>query len=258
MPSSDDPVGAGARVSDDYARPAAPDAGTRLTVRVEGTIGGQRIDRGAEVEMADDALVVAWHQAAPWRVSLDGIDGVDFKARECTLYLANGGSLVLTGSEAVRALAAEISERTCTIPELTRGLKTFGSRRGAPGAAHDAWFTPLLSARRAVEGECNIDRQLAVLDASRIAQSMHDAMTQIAVIAAPGDAATQRAVEAAIEEEAEGMFAMLEQLSAAAARLAQAPAETRIADWRRWVRVLGDVYSAADEAWGRVQQELRG
>lgn len=245
-------------MSDEFAPRAASDPGARLTVRVEGNVGGQRIDRGAEVEIADDALVFSWHQAAPWRVSLDGIDGVDAKARECTLYLANGGSLTLTGSEAVRALAAEISARTCVVPELTRGLRTFGSLRGAPGAVHDAWFAPLLAARRAVEGECNIERQLAVMDAPRIAQAMHDAMTQIAVIAAPGDAATQRAVEAAIEEEAEGMFGMLAGLSAAAERLAGARPETRIADWRRWVRALGDVYTAADEAWGRVQKELRG
>ena len=233
-------------------------AGSRVTVRVEGTIGGQRIDRGAEVELQDDALVFAWHQASPWRVSLDGIDGVDCKTRECTLYLATGEVLTLTGSEQVRMLATEISERTCVVPELTRGLRAFGSVRGAPGAVHDAWFAPLLAARRAVEGECNIEKQLVVMDASRMTTAMHDAMNQIAAIAAPTDPATQRAVEAAIEEEAEPMFDTLQRLSIAADRLRTGKAETRIADWRRWVRALGDVYAAADEAWGRVQKELRG
>ena len=233
-------------------------ASARVTVRVEGTVGEQRIDRGAEVELQDDAIVFAWHQAAPWRVSLEGLDGVDYKTRECSLYLANGDVLTLTGSEQVRMLAAEISERTCVVPELTRGLRAFGSVRGAPGAVHDAWFAPLLAARRAVEGECNIDKQLAVMDASRMTTAMHDAMNQIAAIAAPGDPATGRAVEAAIEEEAEAMFAMLQRLSLAAEQLRSGQARTRIADWRRWVRALGDVYAAADEAWGRVQKELRG
>ncbi|MEO7521020.1 MAG: hypothetical protein ABIW79_04315 [Gemmatimonas sp.] len=256
MQFSDEGKRGGLVVMDD-TRSFEPDAGIRITVRVEGTVGGQRIDRGAEVELLDDALVIAWHQAAPWNVSLDGIDGVDYRTRECTIYLARGDALTLTGSEEVRALAIELSERTCVVPELTRGLRVFGSVRGAPGAVHDAWFAPLLAARRTVEGECNVDKQLAAMDASRLSRAMHEAMNEIAVLAAPGDPPTQRAVEAAIEEEAEDMFAMLQRLSLAAERLTQAGVETRIADWRRWVRALGDVYGAADEAWGRVQQELR-
>src|SRR5687768_5147945 len=106
MQSSDERFSRAA-VKDDSVRSLEPEPSARITVRVEGSVGGQRIDRGAEVELLDEAIVFAWHQAAPWTVSLDGVDGVSCKTRECTIHLTGGDALTLTGSEQVRTLATQ-------------------------------------------------------------------------------------------------------------------------------------------------------
>lgn len=229
----------------------------RATARVVGLVRGSSIDKGAEVELQHDALLIAWHEAAPWRISFEGIDGVLYRTRECTVYLADGDVLELTGDERVRTLAIQAIDRACTMPELTRGLRSLGSLRGAPGVAHDAWFAPLLAARRAVHNVSDPDRQVALMDAGSLSRAMTAAMGEIAALTVPGDAAAQRGIEAALEEEAEPMFAALERLEVAANSLRGSAGDTKIADWRRWVAVLREVYASADEAWGRVREELR-
>jgi len=233
------------------------DTNPRATARVVGLVRGATIDKGAEVELQHDALLIAWHEASPWRISFAGIDGVLYRTRECTIYLADGDVLELTGDERVRTLALQAIDRACVMPELTRGLRSLGSLRGAPGAAHDAWFAPLLAARRAVHGVSDPDRQLELMDAGNIARAMTAAMGEIAVLAVPHDAAAQRGIEAALEEEAEGMFAALERMNVAANALRGSAGDTKIADWRRWVGVVREVYAAADDAWGRAREELR-
>lgn len=230
----------------------------QATVRVVGLVRGHNIDKGAEAELTPEALVLTWHEpAAPWRISVEGIDGVVYRVRDCTLYLADGDVLELTGDDRVRTMALQLLDYACAMPELTRGLRAFGSLRGAPGAAHDAWFAPLLNARRSVEGVSDPQRQLALLDAATLARAMEASMGEIAALERPGDLPAQRAVEAAIEEAAEGMFVSFDRLELAADTLRGSSPDTVLADWRRWTRALRDVFAAADEAWGRAHAELR-
>lgn len=227
------------------------------TVRVVGLVRGRNIDKGAEAELQQDALVLTWHEpAAPWRISLDGIDGVVYRTRESTLYLAHGDVLELTGDDRVRTMALQLLDQACVMPELTRGLRSLGSLRGAPGAAHDAWFAPLLTARRTVEGVSDPQRQLALLDAATIVRAMEAALGEIAARERPGNAAAQRAIEAALEEAAEGLFVALERLGLAGDALRGSSPDTLLADWRRWVNTLREVYAAADESWSKARMEL--
>ena len=125
-----------------------------------------------------------------------------------------------------------------------------------PGAAHDTWYAPLLAARRAANGVSDALRQVELVDAAQLAQRMTGAMNELAALTAPGDPARQRAIEAALEEEAHGMFIALDRLALAANTLRGSAMDTRFADWRRWVAVLGEVFVAADEAWERCSREL--
>lgn len=231
---------------------------THATVRVVGLVRGRNIDKGAEAELQEDSLVLTWHEPAePWRISLSGVDGVVHRTRDATLYLTNGDVLELTGDDRVRTMALQLLDQACVMPELTRGLRSLGSLRGAPGAAHDAWFAPLLTARRTVEGISDPQRQLALLDAAALGRAMEAVMGEIAALERPGNAASQRAVEAAIEEAAEPLFVAIERLALAGDTLRGSAPDTLLADWRRWVGALRDVYAEADEAWGRARIELQ-
>ena len=231
-------------------------ATVRASVRVVGIVRGREINALAEASLEGEAIVLTWTSATPWRLAFDGLDGVALGASQFSLYLASGDVLELSGDESLRAVALQLVERACTMPELMRGLRSLGSLRGTPGAAHDAWFAPLLAARRAVHGVTDAKRQLALIDAGELARAMERAMQELAALTSPGDGARQRAIEAALEEESEGMFLAFARLALAADTLSGSASDTLFVDWRRWVGALREVFTAADEAWGRCSSQL--
>ncbi len=224
--------------------------------RVRGIVRGSEIDRVADVSLDDAILVLSWTELTSLRLALDALDGIASQSSQLTLYLSSGDVLELSGDDGLRPLAVRLMARACTMPELTRGLRSFGSLRGAPGAAHDLWFEPLLSVRRAVEGVTDATRQLALIDAGALATKMEGVMLQLATAKAPGDAARQRAIEAALEEESIDLFLALGRLALAADALSGSALDTRLVDWRGWILALRDVFSAADDAWRRVSHEV--
>lgn len=224
--------------------------------RVRGILRGSEIDRVADVSLDDATLVLSWSELTSLRLALNALDGIASQASQLTLYLSSGDVLELSGDDGLRPLAVRLMARACTMPEVTRGLRSFGSLRGAPGVAHDLWFEPLLSVRRAAEGVTDATRQLALIDAGALATQMERVMLQLAKAKAPGDAARQRAIEAALEEESIDLFFALGRLAIAADTLSGSALDTQFVDWRRWIEALRDVFSAADDAWRRVSHEV--
>ncbi len=225
--------------------------------RVVGIVRGREIDTSASVTIDQETLVLAWQDATPWRLSLSGIDGVAGGPSSLTVYLVSNDVLELSGDEQLRPLGLQLLDRACAMPELTRGLKSLGSSRGTPAAAHDRWFAPLLAARRSVEGVSDPARQVMLLDAATLAKEIERAISEISATKAPGDAAEQRAVEAALEEEAASVFTAIEIMGLAGDALRGGALDTRIADWRRWVETVRGVFAAADDAWTGIAVELR-
>lgn len=220
-----------------------------LRVRVIGIVSGRDLDAFADISLVDHALILAWEQAAPWQLNLDGLDGVMPRPQQLTLYLNNGDVLELTENDSLRAFAARVMDRACAVPELTRGLRAMGSLRGAQAAAHDRWFAPLLAARRAVAGISDAERQVALVDAPTIAQQLYRVMSDLSKDQAANHPAMQRAIEAALQEESERVFIALDRLALAADVLRTSPLDTRLADWRRWMHALREVFVAADQSW---------
>ncbi len=234
------------------ASPSTPTA----VVRVVGIMRGREISASAVAALEADALVLAWERATPWRIAFTGLDGVTVGVRQLSLYLSSGDVLELEGDDSVAPIARQLIERACAMPELTRGLRSLGSRRGAPGAAHDTWFAPLLAAKRAVSGVSDVQRQVMLIDAANLSRAMAGAMSELAALTAPGDPARQRAVEAALEEDAADMFVALRRAALLADVLRGSALDTQFADWRRWVDALREVFAEADDAWGRCSQDL--
>jgi len=234
--------------------------GQRLPVRVVGIVRRRAVDAEADLSLDQDALVFDWVDAASWRLDLEGIEGIASGPSSLTVYLRDHDVLELTGSEALRPFALTVADRVCRMPELTRGLKAFGAPRyGSRGAstlqaAHDTWFAPLLAARKVVHGVSDPQRQVALMDGASLHGAMTEAAARIAVLTAPDNAAEQRALEAAIEDEAAALFVALEALRAAGATVRRGQMDTRFADWRRWVAAMAMVFAAADDAWGGIRE----
>jgi hypothetical protein len=234
-----------------------------IPVRVVGVVRGRDVEAVADLSLDRDALVLEWLHATAWRLELDDIEGIGVGSRSVTVYLRHHDVLDLEGPDALRPFALAVMDRICRLPELTRGLKHFGAPTGGAGgaagtlhAAHDRWFGPLLAARASVHGVSDPARQIALVDGEALAVAMTDAMASMAAAMAPDHAAEQRALEAAIEDEAAALFAALAHLRAAAVSVHTGELDTRCADWRRWVAALSAVFAAADEAWGAIAEIL--
>ncbi|WP_396223512.1 hypothetical protein [Gemmatimonas sp.] len=245
-------------------------APTPLPVHVVGIVRGRGINALGTIALDHDALVLEWPQSAAWRLALDGIEGLGMGAQGLTVYLRDNDVLELTGDDALRPFALALMDRACFMPELTRGLRHLGAAprpadRGAGGttdrdvlqAAHDAWFGPLLAARRAVHGVSDPVSQATLMDAAALTEAMTAASAQIAQLLAPADAAERRATEAAIEDEARALFTALERLRVTGDLVRLGATDTRFADWRRWVSAVQGVFASADEAWTMVAEIVR-
>lgn len=231
-----------------------------VPVRVVGIVRGREIDAQATAALDDAFLVLSWTQAAAWRLALDGFDGVAIGAQSLTAYLRDHGVLELTGDDALRPLALSLVDRACRLPELTRGLRGFGAVGLATPLhhAHDRWFAPLLAARRAVHGVSDPTRQVALMDGAALAEAMRRHISDMAALQVPGDAAEQRALEAAIEDEAAPFFAALAHLAAAGDSVRLGADDTRFADWRRWVHAAQRAFAEADEGWRAIERLMGG
>ncbi len=226
------------------------------TTRVIGIVRGREINSSAEVSVDHDALLLAWSDAPSWRLGWSGIDGVTYTPTSITVYLATHDVLELSGDDALRALAVRALDAAFAMPEVTRGLRSLGSTRGDPGDAHDRWFAPLLAARRAATSVSDPARQVALFDHRALRAEMLQAISDIAVAHIQGDEPAQRALEAALEEEAESLFLALQLMGVAGDALLGGAADTRLADWRRWVATVKAVFAATDESWGRARTLL--
>ncbi len=224
--------------------------------RIVGIVRGREIDAAATISLAGSVLELQWTGATPWRLALEAIDGLALSGSHLTLYLASGDVLDCAGDGSMQAFGSQLIDQACAMPELTRGLVALGSLRGSPGASHDSWFAPLLTARRSVEGVSDPLRQLTLVDAAQLERAFEGVIAQLAAVKAPTDQAMQRAIEARLEEAAVPLFQALTRLALSADSLRGSALDTRLADWRKWVAALREVFKAADAAWRDCAAQL--
>ena len=113
-------------------------------------------DLGRGTAMIDaEALTVVRSEAEDraLRVPLSAIDHVGVQDDELALVLRDGTLMRLATLNATR-FSDHLLAHCCTLPELTRTLRAFGSRRGqrtsrlAGAAEQQHFFAPLVDARR--------------------------------------------------------------------------------------------------------------
>lgn len=238
----------------------------QVTAHIVGIVRGRELDAPVVLSLDDDILVVVSSADAPWRLPLSSVDGIAVTntpsaqgapIAHLTVYLEGGDVLDISGDDVLRQFASAVNDRAFAMPELTRGLRSLGSLRGSPGAAHDAWFASFMQARRSAEGVSDPLRQVELIDAQRLARGVGLTIAELAAIRAPTDAPMQRAIEAVLEEEAEPLGVAIARMSIAADALRGGAVDTRLLDWRRWVETLKQAFVAADDAWERCAPVLK-
>ena len=203
----------------------------------------------------DDALVVRLPAAGDdrsLRVSLATIDAARFDADTLALEIHDGTRVVLA-SDAAADLTREILARCHALPELTRTLRAFGSRRGRRGLrATEAseqleFFAPLMAARKAAMQATDPAAAIEAFDSSSLAAMLSKTLRQFALQRYRDDAPARRALEAELVDLAEPFQVSLTALREAARAATRAPDDLRL--WRAWSARLRASFEAADRVW---------
>lgn len=193
------------------------------------------------------------------RLAWREVEGVVAGVQRMEVAAGARGHFVAEGDERVGATAREAEARLYRIPEVTRALRALGSRRAshADGAAHAAYFAPLLAARRdaAMRMEAGDSEGAArALAADALRKALRTGRAALAESTADG--APRRAMLARLVEACEPLDAALETLALAEGELRGAEPLARAAAWRRWSGALSHLFEMADRCWPAVDATL--
>jgi hypothetical protein len=219
--------------------------------------GGTEIRGDARVRVHHRGLVLAWHDGrGEWRVPFTEVAGVSEQGDTLVLHSFDG-SVSLTIMQQLPALREALLARAFALPELARGARSVGSRRGGDPQLQARFFTPLLEARRRAEQQFTAADRVKALDARTIVAQTAQLLDGMARARWPTDLPEQRALGAQLEECCGAMFAACDALDARAREWLGARDEVRLQAWRDWVAAAAHLFNAADQAWGRVAACLR-
>ncbi len=217
---------------------------------------GVAVDGEARIRLHQRGIVLAWHDGrADWRVPFTELSGFALRADVLVLYGASG-RVSLTSQYRLNTLWQTMLERACALPELARGARTVGSRRGGDPAMQARFFAPVLDARRRAELQDTADGKVTALDGGTIAAQVTQLLADVARARWPNDLPEQRALGAQLEECCDGLFAACETLAESARAWFSASDEQRLDTWRAWVADAARVFAASDRAWGAVTTAL--
>lgn len=223
--------------------------GSAVAVTLGGTVAGVSLSGAGTLGVGDDAVDVH-SESGDAAIELPALEGVTYHDSRLTLFLRGGDRVQAAGTARLAAVAREITALVCTLPELTRPLRSLGSRRGRLGVDHDRFFAPLLAARRKGERAGDRRARLRAFDGTAMSAALQSAIADFARARFPRRAPDRRALEAELLELAEPFLTALAALDVYASRAAdESSEETLFVRWRSWCGAVQEVFDRADRCW---------
>jgi hypothetical protein len=226
----------------------------RIPVRVRGTLRGVPVDADGMVRLIDEAVSIQLGDRE-YSSRVERIDGVVWAEPVLTLHVGRD-TVELSGHVGLEPLASQIIAVALALPELTRTMRSLGSRRGHVGEDHDRFFAGLLAARRAAEGFVEPESRLAAFDSRRLSQALTKLLSDFAAERYPESPPDRRALAAELLEHAERVYAALDALGEAAQLVRESAGTSRLAQWRSWTFAAKRVFEEADRCWIAVLPAL--
>ncbi len=187
-------------------------------------------------------------------VRLDDVAEVRLEGAQVAIALARGEPIVLECEQAP-ALDAALVAACCTVPELTRALRSLGSSRARANATgQHEFFAPLLDARRRAEDAVARHEVVAAFDADRLDRALAAYLAAAVEHSADARPAARRAYAAHVEDATEPLRRALAALRAASPAAAHPPTTARVASWRAWRAALEALFLAADRCWENLDR----
>ncbi len=168
----------------------------------------------------------------------------------------NAGNAVVESVRGLDQAWVALVERACPLPELARGHRLLGSRRGGSMDAQARFLAPLLQARRRVEEESDLDARVSALDTKVLRERFDAALKTIARDAYPSSHPDRRGLEAELEEAMASFFHGLDVMESAAVHFRAAPEPIRFIAWRDWVSAVANAFTLADSGWANAARLL--
>jgi hypothetical protein len=209
----------------------------------------------ASAAIDDEALTIvapASGDEPSLRVRLANIDGLSAASGQLSIALRDGTQLTLV-CEAHLELHDELLVRCRALPELTRTLRGFGSRRGSRGVRGNAhrdqqrFFAPLLDARRKAWGTREPAATIASFNAASLATAFEAILLAFATERHGDNGPARRALAAELIDLSEPLRDALELLGVVATAACDATEDLRL--WRAWATQLRATFETADRVW---------
>ncbi|MCC6930885.1 MAG: hypothetical protein IT359_17980 [Gemmatimonadaceae bacterium] len=238
-----------------------PDTLARLAFRAtsSGRWRGRDIAGVVTLFLERDEVAVRHESSGEeWAVPMRALSGASWRAGALDLHLTDDVLHLSAGEGLDRAWHA-LSVRACTLPEVARTLRSF-ARGGAAANGHlivrERFFAPLLQARRRLEGEEPVEWRVAGFDAEALAERIRATIAAIALERHEERPPHRRALEAALLDACDPLFAQLAQVHTAARTVHEAEDAVRFVAWRAWAGEVREVFVRADRAWRGVADAL--
>jgi hypothetical protein len=228
---------------------------SRAPIRITATRVG-RTDLGdGTVVIDDDAIVItvrATVNERPIRLPLVLIDAARVEGEELSLLLRDGTRMSLVSPSAGN-LCDDLLVRCRALPEVTRALRAFGSRRGNRGTRaatsgdQQRFFAPLLEARRKGGAAGGPVAVMAAFDAATLEQAIEEALASFVAERYAENGPARRALQAELTDVAEPLLVSLHALGEASVRASAAIDDLRL--WRAWANQIRATFEVADRVW---------
>jgi hypothetical protein len=229
---------------------------SRQSVPVKATrIGGAEL-RGGTLVLEEDALIIVLPVNAeerPVRVPFVTIDMIGVEGDDVVVALMDGARIEVAAESTPGDLCDQLLARCCALPEVTRALRAFGSRRrqrdrrGGGAAEQQRFFAPLVDARRSA-AKATVPRDVvAAFDAAAMTKAFDDTLQSFATARFGDYPPARRALEAELMDLAEPLHESLRMLEEAGTAALAAPRD--LPAYRRWYARLRDTFEVADRAW---------
>jgi hypothetical protein len=228
-----------------------------LSVSLGGFFRGRDLSGEATIVVHGDIIELE-RGARTLRIPLAAVEGARMRDDILELFLDGGDVVEVSGADELPALARRIEKRACVVPELTRSLKAFGSRRAFPGAEHDLFFAPLLEARRRSERSLGPTGLRDAFDARPLREEIEEVLRALAASHHPRHAPDRRALQAELREAASSLLRSVDDMGVAQGRVEDSDGADRIARWREWTLLVRELFVRADATWLAIHALLAG
>lgn len=204
--------------------------------------------------LEDDALTVLPESPAAnaIRITLAHVTAVNGASGTLDITLRDGRVASVACDDA-ESLRDELLARCRDLPELTRTLRAFGSRRRQHGSRDTAaaeqqqYFAPLLAARVEAIRAGNPTATVVAFDARRLGAELHRTLRTLVATRHSEPGAARRALEAELVDLSEPLDVALVALGEAARELQRDADDLRV--WRTWSDRLVATFEIADRVW---------